>query len=88
MQLLCIATINQQYVVENHVFHAKTKHVTVCYQFIRKKVLHDEIESKHIKTKYQVVDLYTKCLNGSKFGNFHCQLSVISRVEASVEGEC
>lgn len=37
--------------VENPIFHARTKHVEVHYHFIREKVLQEEIELKHVRTK-------------------------------------
>ncbi|KAL6311805.1 hypothetical protein AAG906_020916 [Vitis piasezkii] len=36
--------------VENPVFHARTKHVEVHYHFIREKVLEEEVELKQIKS--------------------------------------
>ena len=74
--------------VENPVFHARTKHVEVHYHFIRKKVLQEEIELKHIKTENQAGDLLTKSLSLSKFKSLYNQLGVTNKVEASVEGEC
>ncbi|KAL0402265.1 UNVERIFIED_CONTAM: Retrovirus-related Pol polyprotein from transposon RE1 [Sesamum latifolium] len=55
---------------ENPVFHAKTKHVEVHYHFIREKVLQEEIKLKHVGTKRQVADLFTKGLDGNKFEIF------------------
>jgi len=60
--------------VENPVFHARTKHVEVHYHFIREKVLKEEIELKHVRTENQVADLLTKSLSGSKFESFYHSL--------------
>jgi len=73
---------------ENPVFHARTKHVEVHYHFIKEKVLKEEIELKHVRTKNQAADLLTKSLSGSKFESFYHQLGMTNKVEASVEGEC
>ena len=74
--------------VENPVFHARTKHVEVHYHFIREKVLQEEIKMMQIKTDDQVADLFTKGLSTSKFGMFRCQLGIVQIVRAGVEGEC
>ena len=37
------------------------------YHFIREKVLQEEIELKHVNTKDQVANLFTKSLSGNKF---------------------
>ncbi|KAE8736454.1 PLAC8 family protein [Hibiscus syriacus] len=73
---------------ENHVFHARTKHVEVHYHFVREKVLQEEIEMRQIKTDEQIADLFTKSLSVGKFEHFRRQHGVIQRMEANIEGEC
>lgn len=73
---------------ENPVFHARTKHVEVHYHFIREKVLKEEIEMQQIRTDDQVADLFTKGLSSSKCEGFRCQLNMVRRMGASVEGDC
>ncbi|KAK2997760.1 hypothetical protein RJ639_024907 [Escallonia herrerae] len=72
---------------ENPVFHARTKHVEVHYHFIREKVLQEEIELEHVRTKNQVADLLTKSLSENKFQSFCRQLGMANKGGASVEGE-
>ena len=62
--------------VENLVFHARTKHVEVLYHFIRKKVLQKEIEIHQLKTDDQAANLFTKGLNIGKFEKFRRQLNM------------
>ncbi|KAI3500109.1 hypothetical protein L1887_35925 [Cichorium endivia] len=73
---------------ENPVFHARTKHVEVQYHFVREKVLKEEIKMRQIKTDEQVADLFTKGLSTGKCEGFRCQLNMVRRMGASVEGEC
>lgn len=73
---------------ENPVFHARTKHVEVHYHFIREKVLMEEMEMRQIKTDDQIADLFTKGLSIGKCEGFRCQLNMVRRMRASVEGEC
>jgi len=60
----------------------------VHYHFIREKVLQEEIELKHVNTKDQVADLYTKSLSGNKFKSFCQQLGMVNRKDAGVERGC
>jgi hypothetical protein len=73
---------------ENPVFHARIKHVEVHYHFIREKVLQEEIELKHVNTKDQVADLFTKSLSNNKSEDFCRQLGMINREDAGVERGC
>lgn len=70
---------------DNPFSHARTKHVEVHYHFVRGKVLLGETELKHINTKDQVADLFTKGLSDNIFGSFYHQFGVVERMEASVE---
>ncbi|KAG4156149.1 hypothetical protein ERO13_D03G156150v2 [Gossypium hirsutum] len=65
--------------VENSVFHTRTKHVEVHYHFIKEKALQDEIGLQHFKTKEQVADLFMKGLSGNKIEGFCHQLCILER---------
>jgi hypothetical protein len=52
--------------VNNLIYHAKTKHIEVHYHFIREKVLAKEIDLIDVSTKDQVVDIFTKALGTDK----------------------
>ena len=56
-------------IVENPIFHARTKRVEVHYHFIKEKALQGHIEIKYIKTEDQVADIL-KGLSGLKFEDF------------------
>ena len=56
--------------IENLMFHPRTKHVEVNYHFIREKALQGKIENKSIKTDDQVTDIFTKGPGATKFINF------------------
>jgi hypothetical protein len=73
---------------ENPVFHVRTKHIEVHYHFIKEKVLQEEIELKHVNTKDQVADLFTKSLSGNKFESFCHQLGMVNRKDADVKKGC
>ena len=66
-------------VAENHVFHARTKHIEVHYHYIREKVLEGEIIMVPTKTEEQTADILTKSLNKIKFEKFREALGMVCR---------
>jgi len=71
--------------VNNLVYHARTKHIEVHYHFIREKVLTREINLIHVNTKDQVVDIFTKALGIDKLKRFRKMLGVLE-VDLSLRG--
>ncbi|GJR09407.1 retrovirus-related pol polyprotein from transposon TNT 1-94 [Tanacetum coccineum] len=51
----------------NPVQHSRTKHIAVCYHFIKKHVEKGTIELYFVKTDYQLFDLFTKALLVDRF---------------------
>jgi hypothetical protein len=51
-------------------FHARTKHIDICYHFIRKAVEDGKISVKYIPTDDNMADIFTKPLSKSKFHRF------------------
>jgi hypothetical protein len=52
--------------VNNPVYHARTKHIEVHYHFIREKVLAKEIDLIHVSTEDQIADIFIKALGTDK----------------------
>ncbi len=78
--------INSILLVNNSVYHVRTKHIEVHYHFIKEKVLAKEINLIHVNTEDQIVDIFTKALGIKKlrkFTNFWC-----IRSGFELEGEC
>jgi len=71
--------------VNNPIYHARTKHIEVHYHFIKEKVLVKEIDLIHINTEDQVVDIFTKVLGTNKLKKFQQMLSVLE-VDLSLRG--
>nr|GEZ16269.1 retrotransposon-related protein [Tanacetum cinerariifolium] len=46
----------------NPVQHSRTKHIAICYHFIKEHVEKGTIELYFVKTDYQLADLFTKAL--------------------------
>jgi len=55
---------------KNAVFHSHTKHIAICYHFIRKKVDAGEIELEYIPMNAQVADVLMKPLGREKHNYF------------------
>jgi hypothetical protein len=52
---------------KNPIFHARSKHIEIHYDFITKRVLEGEITLHYINTNAQPVDALTKPLGKTKF---------------------
>ncbi|KAK5786887.1 hypothetical protein PVK06_041535 [Gossypium arboreum] len=72
--------------VENPIFHARTKHIKVHYHYIRKKVFEREINMVPTKTDEQVAEIFKKSLSRLKFEKFRQAFGMIckSSVERSL----
>ncbi len=62
--------INSILLVNNLVYHVRTKHIEVQYHFIREKILAKEIDFIHVNTEDQVADIFTKALGTNKLRKF------------------
>lgn len=71
--------------VENSIFHARTKHMGIHYHFIREKVLKGEIQLKNINTTEKVADTFTKSLSDPKVLKFNKKIGL---GQLHIEKEC
>jgi len=71
--------------VNNSVYHARTKHIEVHYHFIREKVIAKEIDLIHVSTEDQVANIFTKALGTNKLRKFRKMLSVLE-VDLNLRG--
>jgi hypothetical protein len=62
--------MNSILLVNNSVYHAKTKHIEVHCHFIGENVLAKEIYLIHVSIDDQVVDIFTKALSIDKLKKF------------------
>ncbi|GJR22460.1 hypothetical protein Tco_0970987 [Tanacetum coccineum] len=62
----------------NPVQHSRTKHIAICYHFIKEHVEKDAIELYFVKTDYQLADLFTKALPVDRFNYLVCRLGMCS----------
>ncbi|GJY48379.1 hypothetical protein Tco_0438335 [Tanacetum coccineum] len=50
----------------NTMQHSRTKHIAVRYHFIKEHVENEIVELYFVKTAYQLADIFTKALNGTR----------------------
>ncbi len=77
--------INSILLVNNSIYHVRTKHIEMHYHFIRKKILAREINLIHVSIKDQVADIFTKALGIDKLKKFTKMLGVLE-VDLSLRG--
>nr|GEX23759.1 retrovirus-related Pol polyprotein from transposon TNT 1-94 [Tanacetum cinerariifolium] len=65
----------------NPVQHSRTKHIAVCYHFIKEHVEKGTIELYFVKTDYQLADLFTKALPVERFNYLVRRLDCIDAFE-------
>ena len=68
--------IGAKYLLENPVFHARTKHIEIDYHFVRERVFNKLLEIEYISTGDQVADGFTKALPVRLLENFKNNLNL------------
>ncbi|KAI3672663.1 hypothetical protein L6452_38760 [Arctium lappa] len=65
-------------IANNPVLHSKTKHIEIRYHFIRDHVMNGDIQLHFIPTAYQLVDLFTKPLDETRFNFLINELGMLN----------
>ena len=65
---------------ENLVFHDKSKHIKIKYQYIRDMVQRGVVELQYISTDERIAGILTKPLSRLKYEYFRDKLGVLSNV--------
>jgi hypothetical protein len=73
--------------LENPVFHDKSKHSEINYYYICDKVQKGEVKLQYISTDELIADILMKPLSNGKFVYFRDKLGLVE-ITPLVEGEC
>ncbi|MCO5596042.1 hypothetical protein L7F22_050099 [Adiantum nelumboides] len=68
-------------VARNPIFHARTKHIEVHYQYVRERLSVGEISLPYVPTQDNLADLFTKALSHEKLEAFRKVLGLLSFVD-------
>nr|GEX93101.1 hypothetical protein [Tanacetum cinerariifolium] len=71
----------------NPVQHSRTKHIAVCYNFIKDHVEKGTIELYFVKTDYQLADIFTKALLIDRFNYLVRRLGQYIKDRPSVDSQ-
>jgi hypothetical protein len=64
---------------ENHVLHDRSKHIEICYHYIRDMVQRGSLKLQYISMNEQVADVLTKPLSRVKFEYFRDKLGIVQK---------
>ena len=73
--LLCDST-SAISIAKNLVLHSKTKHIDVCFHFLRDHYEKGDVDLRHIDTQNQLADILTKPLDQAAFSRLRGELGV------------
>jgi hypothetical protein len=72
--------IGAEYLSENPVFHARTKHIEIDYHFVREQVAWKQLDILFISSAYQVADGFTKPLGVQQLNSFRRNLNLLPQL--------
>jgi hypothetical protein len=81
MEATTILCDNQSFIkmIENHVFHDRSKHIEIQYHYIHDMVQRGALNLQYVSMDEQVVDVLTKPLSRVKFEHFRDKLGIVRK---------
>jgi hypothetical protein len=64
-------------IAKNQVLHSRTKHIDIRHHFLREKEANGDIALQNVRSKEQLVDIFTKPLNERIFVRLRNELNVL-----------
>jgi hypothetical protein len=62
---------------DNPVNHSRTKHIDIRHHFLRDHQSKGDIAVQHVRTEYQLADIFTKPLDESRFCALRRELNIV-----------
>jgi hypothetical protein len=63
---------------DNPVNHSRTKHIDIHRHFLRDHQAKGDIVVQHVRTKFQLADIFTKSLDESRFCALRHELNIVN----------
>jgi hypothetical protein len=63
--------------VNNPISHSRTKHIDIWHHFLRDHKAKGDIKIRHVSTKKQLADIFTKPLDESRFCALRSELNIL-----------
>ena len=60
----------------NPLFHARMQHIEVHYHYMHEWIVAGHIDLQHIGTDLQIIDIFTKAIEGEKLRQFSVTLGI------------
>ena len=67
-------------IARNPVFHSKTKHIDVCYHFVREALADGQIGLEYCSSKDMMADIFTKPLSKVQFEKLRTLLNLCAKL--------
>ncbi|CAH9147532.1 unnamed protein product [Cuscuta epithymum] len=83
VKLLC-DNVSASYLSTNPIQHARSKHISIDYHFVRERVAHGDLSVRYVPTQFQLANIFTKCLSPQRFIFLRDNLRIVSL--AQLEG--
>ncbi len=64
-------------IAKNPVQHSRTKHIDICFHFLRDHVEKGDVELQFLDTKSQLADIFAKPLDSNRFAFLRGELGII-----------
>jgi len=62
--------------IRNTEFHKRSKHIDICYHFVREKYSNGDIEIEYVCSRNQLADILTKALSRDLFQTLRSKIGL------------